>query len=98
MSSGFRGCGCPSFDRWEERRLEEIRILEEKKKAALEAKRHAEAQRIAEEARRREEERKRIKQRLRGRCPAGFDWYKDGGGWRCHGGTHWVSDADLSYV
>ena len=52
----------------------------------------------AEEARQREEQRRRIKQRLRGRCPAGFDWYRQGGGWRCHGGTHWVNDADLMYL
>lgn len=82
----------------EERRLEEIRILEEKRQAALAEARHAEARKIAEEALRREEERQRVKKALRGRCPAGFDWYRQGGGWRCHGGSHWVSDADLSYM
>jgi hypothetical protein len=49
-----------------------------------------------EEARLLEEKRRRVKERLRGLCPAGFDWYRQGGGWRCHGGSHWVSDADLS--
>ena len=51
-----------------------------------------EARKIKEEA----EERK-IKQRLRrsGRCSGGFDWFKCEGGWRCHGGSHWVSNADL---
>lgn len=28
-------------------------------------------------------------------CPAGFNWFKTGGGWRCSGGTHFVSDAQL---
>jgi hypothetical protein len=82
----------------EEKRLEEIRLLEEKRQAALAEAREAEARKIAEDAHRREEERRRVKQRLRGRCPAGFDWYRQGGGWRCHGGSHWVSDADLSYM
>jgi hypothetical protein len=30
-----------------------------------------------------------------GVCPAGFSWYRQGGGWRCHGGSHWVSDDQL---
>ncbi len=49
-----------------------------------------------EEARLLEEKRRRVKERLRGLCPQGFDWYRQGGGWRCHGGSHWVSDANLS--
>jgi hypothetical protein len=48
-----------------------------------------------EEVRQLEEKRRRVKERLRGLCPAGFDWYRQGGGWRCHGGSHWVSDAKL---
>jgi len=30
-----------------------------------------------------------------GLCPAGFSWYRQGGGWRCNGGSHWVSDSQL---
>eukprot|EP00804_Cyclotella_cryptica_P004768 CCRYP_004868-RA/>CCRYP_004868-RA protein AED:0.43 eAED:-0.24 QI:0/0/0/1/1/1/3/0/900 len=39
-----------------------------------------------------------IKQKLRaiGNCPAGFVWHKVGGGWRCAGGSHYVSDSDLN--
>ena len=25
------------------------------------------------------------------RRPAGFDWHRDGDGWRCNGGSHYVS-------
>ena len=29
-------------------------------------------------------------------CPAGFDWHRDGCGWRCNGGSHYMSNEDLS--
>ncbi|KAL8000480.1 putative AAA+ ATPase domain, P-loop containing nucleoside triphosphate hydrolase [Plasmopara halstedii] len=29
-------------------------------------------------------------------CPAGYKWYKAGDGWRCGGGSHFVSDAQLN--
>ncbi|KAG6592606.1 Serine/threonine-protein kinase mph1 [Phytophthora cinnamomi] len=48
-----------------------------------------------------EEERRRaqaIQEKIRRicPCPAGFNWYKSGGGWRCGGGSHFVSDAQLN--
>lgn len=58
--------------------------------------RELERQRELEAERKRQEE--RIKQKLRaiGKCPAGFVWHKCGGGWRCGGGSHYVSDAELN--
>ena len=32
------------------------------------------------------------------RCPAGFDWHRDGDGWRCNGGSHFVSNDDLPTI
>eukprot|EP00392_Amoebophrya_sp_AT5.2_P006759 g6771.t1 len=50
-----------------------------------------------EEAERRRRDAERIQENLRriGKCPVGFAWYKSGGGWRCGGGSHFVSDAEL---
>ena len=31
-------------------------------------------------------------------CPAGFDWHRDGNGWRCNGGSHFISSADIPGV
>ena len=37
-----------------------------------------------------------ILDRLRsmGPCPAGFAWFRQGNGWRCGGGSHFVYDDD----
>ena len=29
-----------------------------------------------------------------GPCPAGFAWFREGNGWRCGGGSHFVHDDD----
>ena len=29
-----------------------------------------------------------------GKCPAGFLWHREGDGWRCGGGTHFVHNDD----
>ena len=28
-------------------------------------------------------------------CPAGYDWHREGDGWRCNGGSHFLSNAQL---
>ena len=78
------------------RRLEEERLR-------LVAKAIAEANRARElaEQRRRELEARRLEeaaqQKLReiGVCPVGYRWIKQGGGYRCAGGSHYVTNAQL---
>jgi SpoVK/Ycf46/Vps4 family AAA+-type ATPase len=67
----------------EEDHRAEIKRLEQEKKL------EEAARKIAEQA--------RIKERLRlvGMCPMGYTWHRSGGGWRCAGGSHLVSDDQL---
>jgi hypothetical protein len=82
--------------------LELLRLREEARIRKMEAK--AERERIQRELERRkqEEEERRKKEelaqsRLRqmGVCVAGFRWIKQGGGYSCAGGSHWVDDSQL---
>uniref|UniRef100_A0A7S4Q8G3 AAA+ ATPase domain-containing protein n=1 Tax=Alexandrium monilatum TaxID=311494 RepID=A0A7S4Q8G3_9DINO len=83
----------------EQERLEAERLARAAHEAKLEQERLEKERRRREEERRREELRKAqaIQEKLRqiSPCPAGFQWYKSGGGWRCGGGSHFVSDAEL---
>jgi len=67
-----------------------------KAKEAYEAKMRAiQAAREAAEKRRREAQAIQQKLQQLSPCPAGFRWTQVGGGWRCGGGSHYVSDAQL---
>lgn len=78
----------------ERQKNEEERLLKIKLQLELE-------QRRAEEERERrakeERERQALQEKLKkiSSCPAGFNWYKHGFGWRCGGGSHFVSDKQL---
>ena len=52
---------------------------------------------LAEEKKQKTEEERKTMSRVQaiGKCPMGFDWHKEGGGWRCGGGSHYVSDLEL---
>ncbi|KAM0232316.1 hypothetical protein ACHAP5_010746 [Fusarium lateritium] len=70
--------------------------LRQLKKAQQNAK-DADRERIVREILAKEEERKRIeaeKKKLMslGICPVGYQWIKQNGGYRCAGGSHWMSD------
>jgi hypothetical protein len=78
------------------RKLEKIRIeeclaREERERRA----RELEAQRKAVELERKTEVKAQAALRSMGVCVAGFRWIKQSGGYRCAGGSHFVSDAQL---
>lgn len=77
-------------------RLERERIQRELERRAME--KHLEdlrKKREAEEAARRKDMQAQMKLRQLGVCVAGFRWIKQDGGYRCAGGYHFVSDAQL---
>ncbi|KAG7398349.1 hypothetical protein PHYBOEH_011257 [Phytophthora boehmeriae] len=84
-----RDPGVPDED-WEE-----LERAKEAHAAHLAALRRARDQAKLEEERRRAEA---LQEKIRRicPCPAGFQWYKSGAGWRCGGGSHFVSDAQLN--
>lgn len=47
---------------------------------------------LEEEERRKKEEEARKKLETTGKCPVGFHWIRQAGGYRCAGGSHFVSD------
>ncbi|ETI29722.1 hypothetical protein L914_21561 [Phytophthora nicotianae] len=85
---------------------EELERAKEVHAAHLEALKRARDQAKQEDDKRRaqaklEEERRRaaaIQEKIRRicPCPAGYNWYKLDGGWRCAAGGHFVSDAKLN--
>jgi len=83
--------------RAEEEREEEYQRLKEEARKASDAARERIVKRLAEEEmRRREEEERKRKLAALGICPAGYQWIKESsGGYRCAGGSHYLSDADL---
>ncbi|KAL3496205.1 P-loop containing nucleoside triphosphate hydrolase protein [Aspergillus germanicus] len=71
----------------ERRRLEELAL-----RTKLE---ESQRKREAKEAERREEQRAQQKLRQMGVCCTGYRWIKQASGYRCAGGSHYVSNVDL---
>jgi hypothetical protein len=69
-----------------ERRRQE-KILEELRKKQ---------EKLDEERRKEHEAQKKLREM--GACCQGFRWLKQAGGYRCAGGSHWVSDTHLGQV
>lgn len=78
------------------KRHEQARLrheLERRKQEEVLAKIRKEGE--AMEERRRKEQRAQETLRKMGVCPVGYRWIKQAGGYRCAGGSHWVTDAQL---
>lgn len=74
---------------------EERRILEQERIAAELERQRKEAILAALEKAREMEKQRQIRLRQLGRCPAGYHWIQQSGGYRCAGGSHWLNDAML---
>ncbi|KAK1981578.1 ATPase [Colletotrichum cereale] len=80
----------------EEAREAKYRAMVETKRKAVGAAREAILKELVEEEeRRKEEEEQRKKAAMMGRCPMGYDWIKQAQGFRCAGGSHFISDELL---
>lgn len=80
----------------EQRRDAEYRKLKEAQKHATDDAREAIVrQLIEEEERRKKEAEKQAKLMALGACPMGYHWIKQTGGYRCAGGSHWMSDEQI---
>jgi hypothetical protein len=75
----------------EERRLAEIKAQEERARIA----KMLEEKRKEEERQRKEEAKVQAKIREMGLCVAGFRWIKQASGYRCAGGSHFLSNDQL---
>lgn len=69
------------------------RVRDEQQRLERERSARQEAERKAKEL----EERRQSKVRQIGLCEAGYAWYKVAGGYRCKGGTHYVSDQQIGF-
>ncbi|KAK5630234.1 hypothetical protein RRF57_005949 [Xylaria bambusicola] len=78
---------------------EQLRKEKQRIEAILEAKRDAEERlrKAQEEAEKRRREEIAIQQKIRdmGVCPVGYRWIREGAGYRCAGGTHYLSNHQL---
>ncbi|KAL1871647.1 hypothetical protein Daus18300_004647 [Diaporthe australafricana] len=77
----------------QEREQEYQNLLKAQRTATDEARERIVKKLLEEEERRRKEEEARKKLQAMGACPAGFAWIKQDGGYRCEGGSHFMSDA-----
>ncbi|KAI3396201.1 hypothetical protein diail_339 [Diaporthe ilicicola] len=78
----------------EEQREQEYQDLLKAQRAASEKERERIVRKLLqEEERRRKVEEAQKKLKAMGACPVGYAWIKQDGGYRCAGGSHYMSDA-----
>lgn len=75
----------------EEARIREMKAKAERERVRMELERRKKEQ----QDRMKKEEIAQRKLRDLGVCRVGFRWIKQGGGYRCAGGAHWVDDSQL---
>ncbi|KAJ3247215.1 hypothetical protein HDU77_008656 [Chytriomyces hyalinus] len=89
------------LERSKQKRIEELermrKELEELNRIRDEQERERKREEFEKKIREEAKKEKALQERIRHicPCPAGFQWFKTGNGWRCGGGSHFVSDAQL---
>ncbi|KND87588.1 NFX1-type zinc finger-containing protein 1 [Tolypocladium ophioglossoides CBS 100239] len=81
-----------------EREMEYQRLVEAGRRAGDEARERILKRLLEEEARRKREAEMRKRLQASGLCPMGFQWIKQNGGFRCAGGSHFVSETQLASI
>lgn len=82
----------------EEQREQEYQDLLRAQRTARENRQGILKRLLEEEERKRKEEEARRKLEISGMCPMGYQWIKQAGGYRCAGGSHFMSDAALEQL
>ncbi|KAF9871866.1 hypothetical protein CkaCkLH20_10800 [Colletotrichum karsti] len=80
----------------EERDAKYRALLKAKKDAAGAARERILKELIEEEERRKREEQERKKAAMMGKCPVGYEWIKQADGFRCAGGSHFISNDQIA--
>ncbi|KAK5657152.1 hypothetical protein OQA88_3209 [Cercophora sp. LCS_1] len=80
----------------EEREEEYQRLKEAARNASVTARANIVKRLVEEEERRKKELEMQKKLAMMGACPMGFAWIKQAGGYRCAGGSHYMSDASIA--
>ncbi|POR37531.1 NFX1-type zinc finger-containing protein 1, partial [Tolypocladium paradoxum] len=78
------------------REMEHQRLVEASQRARDEARDRIVKRLVDEEARRKREAEMRKKLEVSGLCPMGYQWIRQQSGFRCEGGSHFVSETQLA--
>lgn len=80
----------------EQREKEHDQLVKAKQAVMKDAEREKIAKRLVEEEEhRKKQEAARQKLMIMGLCPMGYNWIRQAQGYRCAGGSHYMSDANL---
>lgn len=82
----------------QEREAEYQQLLKEKEKASEEQREKIVKRLLEEERRRKAEAEMRKKLEMMGVCPVGYRWIKQASGYRCEGGSHYMSEDQLGKI
>ena len=78
--------------------IEREEELQRLKQEEIERADEAEKQRLIEAERQRQAQTVMERVKMIGRCPMSFEWIREGDGYRCAGGSHYVSESQLNYI